>query len=91
MLLGLTLAITELSTNAMRATEREHANEAAEIQTFYEVLFATIRDEDNADGTTTKTFKKAIINPVFAQFSKQTKTARPPISSRPQSKRLPPK
>ena len=60
----------------MTTIEREHANEAAEIQTFYEILFANIRDEDDADGTTTKTFKKAIINPVFAQVFKANKNSK---------------
>ena len=60
----------------MTSTEREHTNEAAENQTFYEILFATILDEANADGTTTKIFKKAIINPVFAQVLKANKNSK---------------
>jgi hypothetical protein len=76
-LLGLTSeAITESSTKTRRNTERKHANEAAENRTVYKILCATIQDKDNKDRTATKIFKKAIINPVFAQVLKANKNSK---------------
>ena len=57
-LLGRTSAITESSAKTMTSTECEHASEAKENQVFYEILFASIIETPNSDGTTTKTFKK---------------------------------
>ena len=74
LILGLTTAIT--SSKTMTSTEREQASEVAETQAFYEILFATIANTPNEDGTTTKTFKKASIEPVFLQVLKANKNSK---------------
>ena len=75
-LLGLTSAITESSAKTMTSTEREQANEAKENQAFYEILFASIIESQNADGTTTKTFKKATIDSAFIQVLNANKNSK---------------
>ncbi|KAI2493306.1 hypothetical protein MHU86_21227 [Fragilaria crotonensis] len=75
-LLNLTSAITDNSSKAMTSTEREHESEAKENQAFYEILFASIIETTNDDGTTTKTFKKAALDSVFIQVLKANKNSK---------------
>jgi hypothetical protein len=75
-LLSLTTANTENSSKTMTSTEREHESEAKEHQTFYEILFASIITTTNEDGTTTKTFKKAVLDPSFLQVLKANKNSK---------------
>ncbi|KAI2490466.1 hypothetical protein MHU86_24119 [Fragilaria crotonensis] len=56
-LLNLTSAITDNSSKAMTSTEREHERSKGK-SSFLEILFASIIETTNDDGTTTKTFKK---------------------------------
>ena len=60
----------------MTSTEREHESEAKENQAFYEILFASIIETTNDDGTTTKTFKKAALDSVFIQVLKANKNSK---------------
>ena len=75
-LLGLTSAITGSSSKTMTSTEREHASEAKGNQDFYEILFASIVETPNDDETTTKTFKKAVLDNVFIQVLKANKNSK---------------
>jgi hypothetical protein len=76
LLQGLTTAITDNSTKTMTSTEREHAKEAQEHQHFYEILFASTIEITNDDGTKTKHFKKATVDPMFVQVLKTNKNSK---------------
>ena len=60
----------------MTSTEREQANEAKQNQAFYEILFASIIETQNADGTTTRTFKKATLDNAFIQVLNTNKNSK---------------
>ena len=75
-LLSLTSAITDNSSKTMTSTEREHESEAKENQAFYEILFASIVETTNDDGTTTRMFKKAVLDSVFIQVLKANKNSK---------------
>jgi hypothetical protein len=75
-LLSLTSAITDNSSKTMTSTEREHESEAKENQGFYEILFASIVETTNEDGTTTKIFQKATLDSVFIQVLKANKNSK---------------
>ena len=76
LLQGLTTAITDNSSKTMTSTEREHAKEATEHQHFYEILFASTVETTNDEGTKTKYFKKATVDPMFVQVLKTNKNSK---------------
>ena len=76
-LLGRTSAITESSAKTMTSTEWEHdASEAKENQAFYKILFASIIETPNGNGTITKTFKKATLDSAFIQVLNANKNSK---------------
>ena len=75
-LAGLTTALTESTSKTMTGTEREQAREAADVKAFYEILFASITEETDNQGTTHKSFNKATLNPGFEEVLKANKNSK---------------
>ena len=63
MIEGLSKAIT--NSKSMTSTERERETEADEVVNFYQLLFASIHDVIQPDGTTKRTLVKAQLKPLF--------------------------
>jgi hypothetical protein len=55
---ALTAALTESTSNTMTGTEREQAKEATDVNAFYDILFATITEKIDYQGTIHKSFHK---------------------------------
>ena len=75
-LAGLTTALTESTSKTMTGTEREQAREAADVKAFYEILFATITEATDTNGTPTKLFIKATLNPSFEEVLRANKNSK---------------
>jgi hypothetical protein len=73
---GLTTALTESTSKSMTGTEREQAREAADVKAFYEILWASFTNITDDQGTTTKFFQKATLNPGFEDVLKANKNSK---------------
>jgi hypothetical protein len=73
---GLTAALTESTSKTMTGTEREQAKEATDVKAFYEILFATITEQIDNQGTTHKLFHKATLNPGFEEVLQANKNSK---------------
>lgn len=62
---GLAKAINDSSSKTLTGTEREKASEADDAKRFYGILFGSVRDVIGEDGSQTKMFVHATIQPLF--------------------------
>ena len=71
-----TKAITDSTGKSVTATERERANEAADVTLLYQLLFASSRDVIQDDGTTVESLVPATIHSLFAPILTANKNSK---------------
>ena len=74
---GFAQAINESGTKSMTSTEREQAKDADDTKAFYQLLFASVTTNVDAEGNvTSRKLQMATVNPIFNQVLRANKNTK---------------